>query len=159
MAQNKQVAPRDEQKIRKDERKKVRKKKRAKGTLLTAIAAFIAYLIMSFNGFFGLGPSEPGDGNGTSVESTVSEEGASVENGSQSSEVGEDKRIIVDEAAYRYGDVVYDLEGIKVIVQDMDTQGLRLDIVDKFANSQTFDELESFLKEEGVEYNVVEDYE
>lgn len=153
---------RNETSIRKDERKRVKRKRRAKGTLYTMFAALIAFLLSIFGGFLGLNPiGIYSDGSGSHSIIRENEEDKSIEAEPVAlveEEEGGTIRIVVEEKTYLYDGNSYDLEGIRVIINGLETTK-PIELVDKYAVNLTFEDVEKILQEEGIEYNIVEDYE
>ena len=151
-----------EKSIRKNERKKVKSKRRAKGTLYTMFAALIAFLISIFGGFLGLNPiGIYSDGSGSHSIVRQNDEAESVE--AEPVALVEEQeggviQIIVEEKAYMYDGKSYDLAGITEVISNLKTNA-PIELVDRLAVNLSFEEVEKVLQEEGVEYNIVEDYE
>lgn len=171
MPEPKKVMPRDEKRIRKDERKKIRRRKRAKGSLYGLLVAIIAFLIMLGNGNISLNPfgyRSDGSGEFNVVNRRAEQESDDIENSediqenaSDATKEGSSKSlsIAVDEKSYYHMDTAHDLDGIKELILAMEFGEERLELIDRYANSKTFDDLEMWLKEQSIEYNVVEEYE
>ena len=162
MAGNRDDLNKSEQKIRKDERKRVKGKRRAKGTIYTMFAALLAFLISIFGGFFGLNPvGFYGDGSG-SHSIIQSNDRQQLENEEPISMAEEKEagpiQIIVDDKTYVYEGQVYDLAGITEVIQGMET-ARPIELVDKYAVNLTFEEVQKVLAASNMEYNIVEDYE
>ena len=151
-----------EKNIRKDERKKVKGKRRAKGTLYTMLGALIAFLISIFGGFFGLNPVgiySDGSGSHSIIRENEADKAIEAEPVALVEEqVGDSIQIIVDDKVYLYEGNSYDLVGITEIINGLEVTG-PIDLVDKYAVNLSFEELEKVLNEVGIEYNIVEEYE
>lgn len=152
---------RNDQYIRKDERKKIKGKRRAKGTIYTMLGALIAFLISIFSGLFGLNPvGFYGDGSGS--HSIIQSKEADSEESEQPISMAEENKggtvqIIVDDKVYIYEQQTYDLEGITEVIQNLETSQ-PIELVDKYAVNLTFEDIQKALVEENIEYNIVEDY-
>lgn len=153
-----------EKQIRNDERKRLGKRKRAKGTLYTMLGALIAFLISIFSGFLGLNPlGIYSDGSGShslfqDQEPATDSEPVSLaeERTTAMDQTMEPPRIIVEEQAYIYKDVVYDLEGIAGVIEGFDS-AQHIELVDRNAISDTFKEAEKILNIHNVDYVIVEE--
>lgn len=146
-----------ESKIRKDERKRYKGKRRAKGTLYSMLAALIAFLISLFSGLLGLNPVglfSDGSGSHSIIKDNSTEvvEEAPIKMADEA-----EVRIIVDGDGYSYQDTVYDLEGISTVIDGIETDS-PIELVDQNALNGPFEEVEKLLNTKGLEYNIVEDY-
>lgn len=150
-----------EKSIRKDERKKVKGKRRAKGTLYTMFGALIAFLISIFGGFLGLNPVgiyTDGSGSHSIIRENEADKAMEAEPVALVEEEGGTLQIIVEEKSYVYEGNSYDLVGITEIIESLETTK-PIELVDKYAVNLSFEEIEKVLQEEGIEYNIVEEYE
>ncbi len=149
-----------EQRIRRDERKKVKKKRRAKGTLYSLGAFIIALLLSIGSGFLGLNPVgifSDGSGSHSVIKDNEQEQTEPIKMVDE--EVGmQQVVIIVSDKDYIYLDELYDLEGITEIVNGLNPDEV-IELVDKRAKSLTFDEIEKLLNDSGIEYNIVKQVE
>ena len=157
----KKVTARQENSIRRDERRKVRKKKRARGTLYTMLAGLIAFLLSIFSGFFGLDPvGFYGDGSGSHSIVRRNEEirEEAVEPVEMADEEDGTTRIVVEGESYIYNGKTYDLEALVMVLDGMeDTDAI--EVVDKLAAIKAFEDLEQQLLDRGIAYNIIESYE
>lgn len=154
----------NEKGIRKDERKRQSKKRRAKGTLYTMFGALIAFLISIFSGLLGLNPvGIYGDGSGSHSLLTPSEQVVEAEPVSMAEEVtkeadsvGSVPQIIVHETTYIYLDQVYDLEGITEIIDGF-ASDQHIELVDRDAISDTYKAVEKVLIDYSIQYDPEEE--
>lgn len=167
MAEKRQMT-KDERNIRKDERKKMRKKKRAKWTLGTVLVLALLLLALLGGGFLGLNPLQfypGGEGEYNVMRSSSSEstQEATSESETMTEETSEPsmskREIRVDGEVYYYFDEQYDLTGIEEVIKGLEKDGRPLKLIDKVAGSKAFDDVEKILKEEGFEYDIIEQYE
>jgi hypothetical protein len=145
-----------EQKVRRDERRKISKKRRAKGTLYSLVVLIIALLISIGTGFLGLNPiGIYSDGSGSHSIISYEEDHSPdlVETGDQTGVV----RIFAKEDQYIYNDLTYDLDGITEVIEQFEA-GSTIDLVDQLAQNLAFEEVEKVLNDAQIEYNIVEDY-
>ncbi len=152
---------RNDQTIRKDERKKMKGKRRAKATIYTMLGALLAFLLSIFSGLFGLNPvGFYGDGSGS--HSIIQSKDAESEESEEAISMAEENKdgtiqIIVDDKYYIYQQETYDLEGIMEVIQNFETNQ-PIELVDKYAVNLIFEDIQKVLAESNIEYNVVEDY-
>lgn len=160
----------EERSIRKDERKKVRRKKRAKWTLGTVFVIVLLILALLGGGFLGLNPLQfypGGEGEYNITRSTSTQTDNADQTDSTSDEMTEEvsepsmskREIAVDGAVYFYLDVQYELDGITDVIEGLEKDDRPLKLIDRAANSKAFDDVEKVLKEQGFEYDVIEQYE
>jgi len=156
----------NEKKIRKEERKKIGKRKRAKGTLYTMFGALIAFLISIFSGLFGLDPiGFYGDGSGShSIIKQLDNEEGVPEEAVEATTVGEQATgtesitIVVEGDSYLYKDQAYDLEGITLVISELQIDG-PINLVDKSATYKAYDQVKMALTDHGHEYTLLKDLE
>jgi len=144
---------RNEKAIRKDERKKQRGKKWLKKLLFILLIIVIVLLILIGNGYLGISPFKfYGDGDGP-MKITYESEETVEEAGLKTLE------IIVNGSEFLYEDTAYNIEEIKVQIQENMVEGGQVALIDRFATSLDFDALVKWLDEEEIKYNITEDYE
>jgi len=146
---------RSEKSIRKDERKKVRKKRGAKKTLIgTGVVGALLFLLLG-SGYVGLNPfGIRSDGSGElgilqNSSKKVEEKGVS--------QTAHQKIVVEGETCY-YEAQSYTVKEMIEIIEKMKVTDELLDLVDKVAVAKAFDEIEKALQAQGIEYKTVEDY-
>lgn len=147
-----------EKRIRKDERKRVRRKRGARKSIYGTGILVLLILILLGSGYIGVDPiGFRGDASGEFSLIKKLSKNESEETSKRANQAENVKIIVEDEVCY-YNQVTYDLEGIKEQIELMEETDNILDLVDKVAEAKFFAEIEKILQNKGIEYNIIEEY-